>query len=230
MVVAILLSKYFNWSFWDYKPTQVGGYWSSPLWDIRQSFDKRFTDKLVAFTLRIILDSPEENANADFDLYFYNSMLKADHVVDGTHDTKLPVMRRIIESSGISLAPKARLEFSATALANSNGTISFKITATNNTEVEALQPTVQLNFADAKVIKEPDRSKIDPSAPVQSARIVELDPIRPHGKKTIEFAVAPLEPHLTSMFLNISYACTSCSRDSYDHSLRFQMEEPGRLP
>ena len=222
--VAMALAMYYNWSFWNYKPPDAIGYWSLPLWDIRQAYGKDFTDKLVAYTLKVILDSPEENANADFNLYFYNCLLKGDSVIEDSPQSKIPKMKEIINHDGISLEPTAKLEFTATALEKDDGSVAFNIQVANNTELEASRITVHLNCTcDAKVIKEPDRSRKDPSTNMQSARLVDIDSIQPHRKTTITFALAKPLLHGFPLTLNISYQCASCSEDTYSHSLDFDL-------
>jgi hypothetical protein len=116
MSAVSALSRYFNWSFWDYKAENASGYWASQLWEIRRVMGKQFTDRLVGFTLQSILDNPEEGADPNFDAYFYRKIQVADSIIDNNAE-KIGEITAIIERLGINVTvPKATLEFASTAV------------------------------------------------------------------------------------------------------------------
>jgi hypothetical protein len=78
-------SDYFNAAIWD-KPdstwaeTDTG--WPAKLWDMRERFGKRFTDQVVAYTLKSLHDAPEEGASDDPDTYFCRHLKIGEDRVD----------------------------------------------------------------------------------------------------------------------------------------------------
>jgi len=69
------------------------------LWAIREKFGKEFTDQLVTYTLKSILDNPTEGATGkDFDLYFCRKLKIGDSVIDG--GDKWTEIAEILKKSG----------------------------------------------------------------------------------------------------------------------------------
>ena len=89
---------YLNRSFWNFggpemamicqtKAPRQSGDGDAPLpvsylWTIRMKYGKQFTDNLVAFTLRAIVDKPYDPSENHFSGYLYRRMSIAESVVD----------------------------------------------------------------------------------------------------------------------------------------------------
>jgi hypothetical protein len=72
---------YFNWSYWD-KNLGRGYSWSDHFWNVRATFGQKYTDKLVAYTLKTFIDKPDEGNNPDMSAYFCYHLREAFGVVD----------------------------------------------------------------------------------------------------------------------------------------------------
>ena len=94
------LRMYFKWSYWNDKGNE-GDRWADAFWEIRQKYGQEFTDRLVAFTLRAMMDGPKEPPPkvgpgdiSKIDGYIYKNVLIADSVVDNEQQ-KLGDIRNI---------------------------------------------------------------------------------------------------------------------------------------
>ena len=156
MIAASSLSQYYKWSYWDYKPSGEGGYWSSQLWEIRSSFGKDFTDRLLGFTIKSMLDNPEEGANTNFDIYFYRKLQQGDAVIDSDPE-RMSKIAEIIQKSSIDVTtPKAYFDFSATAVKRHDGSYIVNVVATNKSDVQANHGQFRMYFApDVQLLREP---------------------------------------------------------------------------
>jgi hypothetical protein len=104
-------TTYINRSFWEFggqdmailyqaKATQELGDTDallpvSYLWTMRVKYGKQFTDSLVAFTLRAMVDKPYDPSEKHFNGYLYRRMSIAESVVDSGR-TKWPDITDIL--------------------------------------------------------------------------------------------------------------------------------------
>jgi hypothetical protein len=232
MMVASAVAPYYNWSFWNYKADNVGGYWSSQLWDIRRAMGKQFTDRLIGFVLKAIIDSPEDGADPHFDIYFYRKIQAADSVIDN-NAAKMAEITAIIEKSGIDVTtPKAHLEFSATAHKRHDLSYEIDAVATNASDVPTGRGELSVTFApDVRLLQVPEGTRKNPSTTLQAARLIPFGPIRAHGKLRVKLVFTPIRESFPAdmefFVLDFGYQCESCGRDSYDHSLKFMLDSFG---
>jgi hypothetical protein len=77
---------YFNWSFWG---TEVPYGHKQPeiLWEIRSKLGDIFADRLIAAMLRTTVDTPDEGADKNSDIYFVHK-LKIAYSIVGSGDEK----------------------------------------------------------------------------------------------------------------------------------------------
>ena len=226
MIAASAIAAYYNWSFWDYKADNVGGYWSSQLWDIRSRFGKQFADRLVGFALKGMVDNPEEDADPRFDFYFYNKIKIADSIVDNNAE-KMGEIKRIIEKFGIDLTtPRAYFTFSATAVKRHDMSYVVKVVATNRGDASAEDGTFRVYFApDVRLLREPKGALKDATNTLKSARMIPFKSIAAHAVTTIELEFMPLNDHFYEgadfFLIDFSYSCHTCGSDTHYHSLKF---------
>jgi len=90
------LATYYNWSFWNNAPKKQPDQWAATLWKIREKFGQKFTDQMLAYTLRSIHDSPEEGADANFNIYFFRKLRTGELAVDNEH-RKLSEINEILK-------------------------------------------------------------------------------------------------------------------------------------
>lgn len=233
MVASSAIARYYNWSFWDYKAANAIGYWSSQLWAVRGLTGKHFADNLVAFTLKAIIDSPEEDAHPDFDVYFYRKIKIADSVIDGNAE-KMEDIKAVIEKNGINVTlPKAYFDFSATAVKRHDGSYAIKAIATNTTNVSAERGHFRMYFApDVELPRAPKGAQKDSSATLRSARVLPFDSVPAHGVVTMHMEFTPLAKsfaaeHVDSFVLHFEYRCGTCGQDNYAHDLKFTVSAFG---
>jgi len=228
MLAASSLSQYYNWSFWDFKAENTGGYWSTQLWEIRKAMGKRFTDRLVGYALRSMSDNPEEGADPNFDLYFYRKIQVADSIIDDNAE-KMGKITEIIERSGINVTkPKATLEFAATAVKRHDGSFVVDVTVTNKTDIPTSKGQINLYVApDVNLLREPKGSERDASrTTLRSYRVFHFESITAHATKKIRLELKPISKSFSSdPIMHFDYACEGCSRDTYSHDLRFKLKD-----
>lgn len=228
LIAASALSQYYNWSFWDYKAENAGGYWSSQLWEIRKAMGKQFTDRLVGFTLRSMLDNPEEGADPNFDLYFYRKIQVADSIIDNNAE-KMPEITRTIERSGINVTePKATLEFAATALKRQDGSFVVDVSVVNKADIPSGRGQISLYFApDVNLLREPRGSEKDASrTTLRSYRVFSFESITARATKKIRLELKPVSNSFSNdPIIHFDYACEVCARDTYSHDLRFKLKD-----
>lgn len=227
MIAASAISRYYNCSFWDCKADNAGGYWSSQLWEIRRVVGKQFTDRLVGFTLKSILDNPEEGADPNFDVYFYRKIQVADSVINNNAE-KMGEIKAIIERLGINVTkPKVTLEFVSTAVKRNDGSFVVNVMVNNKTDMPTGKGQVRLYFApDVRLLREPKGSEKDPSMTLESYRVFAFELIAAHATSRIRLE---LQPRLTSfnsdLIIHFDYTCEACARDSYSHDLKFKVKD-----
>jgi hypothetical protein len=227
MIASSALSQYYNWSFWDHKPNAEGGHWSSQLWDIRSSFGKDFTDQLLGFTIKSILDSPEEGADANFDIYFHHKLQQGDSVIDSDPE-RMSKITNIIEKSGINVTtPRAYFDFSATAVKRHDGSFVVNVVATNKSDVPANKGRFRVYFApDVQLLIDPKGSSKDASFTLRSARLIPFDSISAHTPFKIQLEFMPISKAFfeTHFFVvHVDGGCETCGIDNYSHDLKFTL-------
>lgn len=227
MMAASISSRYYNWSFWDYKPNEEVGYWSSQLWEMRSSFGKQFTDQLVGFTIKSMLDTPEEGAHPNFDIYFYHKLQQGDSVIDSDPE-KMSKITEIIQKSGIDVTtPKAYLDFSATAVKRSDGSFAVSIAVTNESEVPANHGQLRMYFSpDVQLLVEPTRSTKDSLNTLRSSRVIPFDSIPAHASSKLNVEFKPISESFfdTKFFvLDFNYQCETCGNHSESLALKFPL-------
>jgi hypothetical protein len=89
------IASYLNWSFWNRKPPNEAAIWGNPLWEIRTQFGKEYTDNLASRAFKEIMDTPEDGADQNFELYFYRKLKTADRIVEND-GTKWPQVQAIL--------------------------------------------------------------------------------------------------------------------------------------
>jgi len=74
------------------------GKWVGALWDVRQRYGQKFTDEMVALTLKSLNDLGRTGENRELDLnrYFYNSLMSAEFALDNDLST-LPRIKEILK-------------------------------------------------------------------------------------------------------------------------------------
>jgi hypothetical protein len=228
LIAGSALSQYYNWSFWDYKAENTGGHWSSQLWEIRRAMGKQFTDRLVGFTLRSMLDNPEEGADPNFDLYFYRKIQVADSIIDNNAE-KMPEITRTIERSGINVTePKATLEFAATAVKRHDGSFVVDVTVVNKADIPIGKGQISLYFApDVNLVREPRGSEKDASrTTLRSYRVFNFESITAHETKKMRLELKPISNSFSSdPIIHFDYVCEGCARDTYSHDLRLKLKD-----
>jgi len=228
MMATSAIAGYYNWSFWNYKPDNAGGHWSSQLWQIRGVLGKRFTDRLVAFTLKGLLDSPEEDADPHFDTYFYRKMQAADSVIDNNAE-KMGEIKAIIEKSGIDVStPRAHLVFSATSVKRHDGSFQVEAIATNGSNVPTGRGQLRTHFApDVRLLRAPKGALSDPSTNLQSARLIPFESIAAHATARIYLEFIPVRgtfpPDVKFFVTQFDYQCEACGSDTHVHGLKFTL-------
>jgi hypothetical protein len=227
MIAAGAIARYYNWSFWDYKADDAGGYWSSQLWEIRRTLGKRFGDRLVAFTLKAILDSPEDGADPHFDTYFYHKIQVADSVIDNNAE-KMGEITATIEKLGIHVTtPKAYVDFAATSVKRHDGSFTVNVIATNQSGVPAGRGQFRMYFApDVQVLREPKGALKDPLTTLESSRVIPFRAIAPHTASIINIEFKPLSESFAALkffLVHFDYQCEACANDNYSHDLKFTL-------
>ena len=91
-----VFAEYFNWSFWGRNPPKEEHPRVAALWKIRETEGHDFGDKIAAYALKSIIDSPQAGADSDFDIYFSHKLMAADWIVDGGMK-KWPEIDKILE-------------------------------------------------------------------------------------------------------------------------------------
>lgn len=229
MMAASAAGQYFNGSFWNYKPKAEGGYWATPMWDVRSRFGKDFADRLLAFAVKSMIDSPDEGAHCNFDLYFYHKLQQGYSVID-SDPYRMTEITRIVGMSGIDLnTPKAYFDFSATAIKRRNGAYTIDVAVSNTTDVLAKGGQLRLSLApDVRLLRLPDGAQKDPSTTLQAARIIPVDTIGAHETKKLAIKFVPVggdfPPGVTSFILHFDYTCSTCGKDNYSHHLKFPLD------
>ncbi len=94
---ADVLSAYYTSSFFDEKPHGWG--WPFALMEVRGKFGKDFTDRMVAYSFRTILNNLSESDNQDFDAYFLRYLAVGDFVMDPGR-AKWPEISEILNRNG----------------------------------------------------------------------------------------------------------------------------------
>jgi hypothetical protein len=101
-------STYLNASYWDKNPEpfcpgggNAMGIYSRTLWKIRQRLGKDFTDRMVAFSLRLTADDPLDGMDKDFGVYFARKLRLGDSVVDD--GANWPIIVQICKNDGIKI-------------------------------------------------------------------------------------------------------------------------------
>ncbi len=226
VMAASAISGYYNRSFWD--SDIGGGRWTVQLWEIRRAFGKGFTDKLVAFALKAIADDPEEEADANFDIYFYKKLRISDEVIESAPG-RIDTIKAIIEKSGIDVTtPKAKLDFAATAVGRKGGTILVDLSVSNQTEIPAARGELRIYFApDVDLLREAKGSMKDPSTTLKSARLVPFDLIAARASQKAQIELRPIAGAFRSdsLIIGLGYTCETCIKDTYDHSLKFDLNQ-----
>jgi hypothetical protein len=97
--------RYFTWSYWGRPekeqtvcPYRQSMLFVSYLWQIHEKYGKNFTDRLLAYTTREMIDNPPE-PNERFPMWFLRSISNADSVVDNKAE-KMPGIRNILNQCG----------------------------------------------------------------------------------------------------------------------------------
>jgi hypothetical protein len=93
------LNAYFNASYWGKPEKAFMGPLGETLWDIRSQFGRNFTDRLAAYTLMLIADSPEEDRDSQIDLEFWRKVRRADGLIE-SNANKWPQIVAILKKNG----------------------------------------------------------------------------------------------------------------------------------
>src|ERR1700674_183030 len=101
----LAMFRYFTWSYWGKPeneqtacPYHQSMLFVSYLWRIRETYGKNFTDRLLAYTTREMIDNPPE-PNEVFPIWFLRSISNADAVVDNKAE-KIPAIRQVLNQCG----------------------------------------------------------------------------------------------------------------------------------
>jgi hypothetical protein len=225
MIVATAVSQYYNWSFWDHKEEAEGGYWSTQLWEIRCKLGKKFTDSLVGYALKLMLDNPEDGADPDFDLYFFSKLKTADSIIDSNAEN-IGKIKEIIEKSGVNVTQvKASLTFSGTMLKRNDESFVSHISVNNNSGVTVQQGQIRILFApDVKLTGEPKGALKDPSTTLTSARIVPIKEIAVNSALKLKFEFSAISKSPGRVFMQFDYSCETCIKDTHSPSLVFVID------
>jgi hypothetical protein len=231
IIAGAAISQYFNWSYWEDKPANEGGYWSPPLWQIRSRFGKAFTDRLVAFAIRTMIDNPEEGADPNFDLYFYRKLQQGDSVIDNDA-MRMGEMTEIIKRAGIDVAiTRAYLGFSADALRRNDGSFALRIFASSKNSVPASRGKFRVYTApDVDLTAEPKGALSDTSSTLRSSRWIPFETISAGSRyeSTLEFRPISDTFFASKFFVvHFDYQCESCGIDTYSHDLKFELNQFG---
>lgn len=107
--IQVSESEYFQWSFLGVK-NGIGSPWANVFWKIRSGSGQKFTDRLVAFTMRTAFDTPPswehftgvvhpgDPEDAKVNAYIYQRLQDADHIIDNDYG-KLPMITEIVKES-----------------------------------------------------------------------------------------------------------------------------------
>jgi hypothetical protein len=104
MMLSEAFTTYFNTSFWGQRPVH-GMPWTTQLWKIRDELGATFTDRMVAYALMSVYDSPKEGIETKFDpfknlqLYLYRKLKVGDSVIDN-ESARWPEVVRILKADG----------------------------------------------------------------------------------------------------------------------------------
>lgn len=81
--------RYFVWSYWGKPdkeemvcPFHGSMLFATYLWEIRERYHKDFTDRLIAYTTKELVDNPSISQGERFPNWFFRAMTNADFVVD----------------------------------------------------------------------------------------------------------------------------------------------------
>jgi pimeloyl-ACP methyl ester carboxylesterase len=220
MQAASAFSKYFNWSFWSDGPAAREGLWDAQLWNLRQQFGDDYTDRLVAYALKIMRDTPQDILSADFNVYCFNALREAAKVVDSEPELRIATIREIIERSGIDLSIKPELNFNASATENSKGAIAISVSIQNDTGMMVPEPTIDFYVPEARLSGE-----IQSPTERRAHRAIRLASIAAHKHKVVEFEIVPFSKIESSFLLSINYSCKNCAQDIRDHTLVFDLKD-----
>jgi hypothetical protein len=84
---AITMERYLNASFWNQDYPLTGGWWTTPLWYLREHMGSAYVDKISAYALRSVADNPSEGhvekGRGHTDIYICNHLRIGAQVVDG---------------------------------------------------------------------------------------------------------------------------------------------------
>jgi hypothetical protein len=95
------LSTYLNMSFWNRTPRELDrGFWSGALWDIRKRFGRDFTDRMVAYAIRAMIDEPTKSSTDNLSHYLINQLKIGESVVDNDGKRWTTVLE-ILRSHGV---------------------------------------------------------------------------------------------------------------------------------
>jgi hypothetical protein len=101
------LSFYFNSSFWNVDPDAGPGpgfAWVKIFWGIRSLFGKSFTDQLVAYFFKTVIDDPQQGQSENVDFFYSRRLKTADSIMDNGM-SKWPQIVAIINKNGIPTGP-----------------------------------------------------------------------------------------------------------------------------
>lgn len=100
---SVILSYYFQSSYWSDDPEKDSklAEWHSVLWNIRRQYGKQFSDQLVGYMARFMLDGKRHNLFAKCSncrSYIWQQIKNADYYVDND-GSKLKTIREDVKTA-----------------------------------------------------------------------------------------------------------------------------------
>jgi hypothetical protein len=98
--------SYLNWSFWGrdlgaFCPGTLGIMGTPTLWKIRRRLGRNFTDDMVAYAVRLMMDDPLEGMDDDHNIYMARKLKQSDWVIDD--GANWPIILGILKEDGVKV-------------------------------------------------------------------------------------------------------------------------------
>jgi hypothetical protein len=98
-VAMITLEGYLNSSYWGELDKLMPFPLLNVLWDVRSQLGADYTDRLVAYTLMLVVDSPKEDISPNASFQFWSKLKRADSVTE-SDATKWRTILEILKKHG----------------------------------------------------------------------------------------------------------------------------------
>ena len=96
-----IFGQYFSDSYWGIQSNPTAPQPElQALWEIRSKCGQKFTDRLIAFTVRRFIDDNQKSYKGNFDEYFAERIAEADRIVD-SESSQLPIIKKAMVNFGL---------------------------------------------------------------------------------------------------------------------------------